>query len=112
MREDEVLIQVDRFLVVPGCICEFAQDEMELSSMIVDVRVLFLLLRCLLEVIRSSVSLSYCSQYVVIRFVSLSALELTELEMHACPLDVALGQRRLELHTPCKILEGIFVLAS
>jgi hypothetical protein len=43
VREDKVLVQVDRLLVILGSLAEFGLDEVELCAVIVDVRVVFVL---------------------------------------------------------------------
>jgi len=51
VREDEVLVELDRLLVVFGRFGEFAEDEVELGAVVVDIWVVFVLLRRLLKVI-------------------------------------------------------------
>jgi hypothetical protein len=50
VREDEVLVQVDRLLIVLGCLGELLLDEVQLSSVVVDVRIIGVLLQSFLEV--------------------------------------------------------------
>ncbi len=58
MREDKVLVQVDRLLVVACRLGELAQDEVQLRAVVVDVRVVLVLLYRLVEVFRSLVFLA------------------------------------------------------
>lgn len=62
MRKDEILVQIDGLLVIFSCIGKLAKDEVKLSPMIVDIRVILLLFRGLLEVTCRRISISCFGQ--------------------------------------------------
>ena len=65
MREDKVLVQVDGFLVVLGSFGELVQDEVELSPVVIDIRVLVVLFFGFFEVFRRG-SLIACMLLVAV----------------------------------------------
>lgn len=59
MREDEGPVEVDRLLVVLGGLGELSQNEVELGTVVVDVRVILVVGDGELEVVCGSVLVSY-----------------------------------------------------
>lgn len=93
VRENKVLVQVNGLLVVLLRIGEVTLDEVSLGTVVVYVRVILVLLQ---------------SQGKLL--VSLGGL--TKLKAYASALDVALGQRGVQLDTLVKVLCGISVVAK
>ena len=46
MGEDEVLVEIDGFLIVLGRFTEFLTDKMELRAVVVDIWVFGILVQC------------------------------------------------------------------
>lgn len=59
VRKDEGGIEVDGLLVVLGSLLELAVDKVQLSAVVVDIRVLVILLNGLLEIVSSLSTLAY-----------------------------------------------------
>ena len=55
VREDERTVQVNRLLVVLGGLGELAQDEVELSTVVVNVRLVLVVSDSSLEIVGSSI---------------------------------------------------------
>jgi hypothetical protein len=61
--EDEVLVEIDRFLVVGGCEAEFGEDKVELCTVVVDVGIVRVVLRGDFEVLSGGFTVACDCQY-------------------------------------------------
>lgn len=93
MREDEVLVEVNRLLVVLLGIGEVALDEVGLGAVVVNIGVIAVLLEGLLEL-------------------GLGLLRLTKLQADASALDVALDHLGVELDALVEVLGGLGVVSE
>lgn len=60
VRVDEAAVKINRLLVVLGRLCKLSEDEVQLRTVVVDVRVILVVRNRELKVIRSSILVS-CS---------------------------------------------------
>ncbi len=60
VREDECPVKVDRLLIILGSFSEFTEDEVELGTVVVDVRVVLVVSNSKLEVVLGCVLVAYC----------------------------------------------------
>lgn len=100
---DESTVDVNRLLVVLGSFCKLSEDEVELSTVVVDVGVILVVGNGELEVISGGILVSYKS---LERNPSKSQLKHTKLKVQAGTLDVALHQGWLQLNTLLKISQS------
>lgn len=92
VRVDEILVQINRLLVVLGCVDVFTEDEVQLGAVVVYVGVVFVLFHGQLEII-------CCCLFAA------------ELELHAGAFDICLRQRRLLLNGSREVLQRTFNVA-
>lgn len=92
MREDEIGVQIDRLLVILLRIGELALDEMKLGAVVVNIRVFWVLGEGGFEIL-------------------LSLVWGTELQIHAGPLDITLGEPGIKLDTLGQIGQSLLMLA-
>lgn len=59
MREDKIAIKVNRLLVVLRSLGEFATDKVQLSTVVIDIRVIGVLADCGIKVASSSFSVAW-----------------------------------------------------
>lgn len=86
MRKDKVLVNVDRLLIILGCFGEFAEDEVKLCAVVVNVGILLVLLNGLLEISGGSILVT-CDRSIISSVNRV--LSHTLLQVHACSLNVA-----------------------
>lgn len=100
---DKGTIEVNRLLVVLGGFRELSEDEVELSTVIVDVRVILVVGNGELEVISGGILVSY---KLLERRPKQVISKHTKLKVQAGTLDVALHQGWLQLNTLVKISQS------
>jgi hypothetical protein len=59
MRVNEAAVEIDRLLVVLGCFSKLTEDEVELSPVVVDVRIILVVSDGKFKVILGGVLVSY-----------------------------------------------------
>jgi len=110
VRENEGAVEVDRLLVVLGGLGELAQDEVELGAVVVDIGVILVVGDGKFEVIGSSILVS-CST-VRKACGGREVTRLTELQVQAGALDVALDKGGLQLHALVQVRERTSSVAA